>query len=118
MDALLRLLSGPWTTYILWLLRQRGVLRFGELRGSMPGISAKVLTERLRRLEAAGVVWREQAATIPPQVRYGLTGRGDELGAVLDGLEAVARRWQAEGMVEAHGSPPGGGDGQGDGRDR
>ena len=60
MDNLLRLLMGPWTTYILWLLQSNGPMRFGELKKQMPGISAKMLTERLRMLEDARVVYREQ----------------------------------------------------------
>ena len=44
-------------------------------------------------LADAGVVFREQRATIPPEVTYGLTERGAELGDVLDGLEVIARRW-------------------------
>ena len=44
MDALLRLLMGPWTTYILWVLRTTNEpVRFGELKRRVPGISAKVL---------------------------------------------------------------------------
>lgn len=100
MDALLRLLMGPWTTYILWVLREQGPQRFGALKRAIPGISTRMLTERLRTLERAGVVWREQAPTIPPAVTYGLTARGEELNGVLDALEQVARRWQAEGAFE------------------
>jgi DNA-binding HxlR family transcriptional regulator len=95
MDSLLRLLMGPWTTYILWVLRSNGPTRFGALKRSVAGISAKVLTERLRMLTEAGVVHRRFEATIPPQVTYSLTPRGDELRAVLDQLNAIAIRWQA-----------------------
>ena len=93
MDGLLRLLSGPWTTYLLWVLRQNGPMRFGALKRSMSGISSRVLTQRLRMLEEAGVVFREHRPTIPPEVTYGLTKRGEELGGVLNSLEIVARRW-------------------------
>ena len=96
MDALLRLLMGPWTTYILWILRQNGPTRFGALKRQIPGISSKVLTERLRMLEFAGVIYRDHNPTIPPKVTYGLAERGEELGAVLSGLENIARRWQAD----------------------
>ncbi|MHA1564911.1 MAG: winged helix-turn-helix transcriptional regulator, partial [Alphaproteobacteria bacterium] len=41
----------------------------------------------------AGIVFRDYRPTIPPEVSYGLTERGDELGDVLDGLEVIARRW-------------------------
>lgn len=95
MDSLLRLLMGPWTTYILWVLRSNGPTRFGELKRRVAGVSAKMLTERLRMLEDAGVVFRECQPTVPPQVTYGLTARGDELRQVLDGLSELALRWRA-----------------------
>jgi DNA-binding HxlR family transcriptional regulator len=96
MDALLRLLMGPWTTYILWVLRNNGPTRFGELKRQVGGISAKVLTSRLRLLESAGVLSRHYEPTIPPQVTYGLTERGLELGGVLDRLGAIALAWEAK----------------------
>ncbi len=98
MEALLRLMTGPWTLHILWVLSDDGARRFGELRRAVPGISTRMLTERLRMLERAGVVWRTQAQTIPPAVTYGLTERGKELRCVLDSLGQIARRWQAEGV--------------------
>lgn len=96
MDGLLRLLMGPWTTYILWVLRQRGPLRFGALKREVGGISARMLTERLRMLEQAQVIFREHHPSIPPEVTYGLNDRGQELGSVLDALDSLARRWAAE----------------------
>lgn len=96
MDSLLRLLMGPWTTYILWVLRGNGPTRFGELKRRVAGVSAKVLTERLRMLEEAGVIHRHFEPTIPPQVTYSLTARGQELRTVLDQLNDVARRWKAQ----------------------
>ena len=96
MDALLRLLMGPWTTYILWALRQNGVMRFGAIRRTVQGVSAKVLTERLRMLEKAGVIYREYKPHIPPEVLYGLTPRGRQLGPILDNLDALAAKWNAE----------------------
>ena len=55
MDSILRLLMGPWTTYIIWVLSDKGPQRFGALRRSVPGISTRMLTERLRMLEGAGI---------------------------------------------------------------
>jgi len=100
MEALLRLITGPWTIHILWVLSESGAQRFGELKRAVPGISTRVLTERLRMLEAAGVLWRRQAQTIPPAVTYGLTPRGTELRGVIDGLGKIAHRWQADGAFE------------------
>jgi len=97
MDAILRLLSGPWTTHILWVLNDQGPQRFGVLKRAVIGISTRVLTERLRMLQEAGVIWREQTQTIPPAVTYGLTSRGEDLRQVLDSLGEIALRWQGEG---------------------
>ena len=96
MDYILRMLMGPWTTYIVYNLRTYGPQRFGELKRRVAGISAKMLTERLRTLEGAGLIKRDYEATIPPKVTYSLTARGHELDEVLGGLADVAIRWQAE----------------------
>ena len=103
MDAILRLLTGPWTTYILWVLNDQGPARFGVLKRAVPGISTRVLTQRLRMLQAAGVIWREQTQTIPPAVTYGMTDRGEDLRQVLDSLGEIAQRWQADGAFEISG---------------
>ena len=96
MDFILRMLMGPWTTYILYNLRTHGPQRFGELKRRVSGISAKMLTERLRTLEGAALVKRDYEATIPPKVTYSLTKRGGELDEVMDRLAAIAVRWEAE----------------------
>jgi DNA-binding HxlR family transcriptional regulator len=96
MDYILRMLMGPWTTYIVYNLRTYGPQRFGELKRRVAGVSAKMLTERLRTLEGAGLIKRDYEATIPPKVTYSLTARGHELDGVLGGLADVAIRWQAE----------------------
>lgn len=105
MDAILRLLMGPWTTYILWVLRTNGPTRFGELKRRVAGVSAKVLTSRLRMLEEAEIIQRHYEPTIPPQVTYALAPRGRELTVVLDDLDAIARRWQSEQPLPAETAP-------------
>ena len=95
MDFILRMLMGPWTTYILYNLKTHRPQRFGELKRRVSGISAKMLTERLRTLEGAGLIRRDYEATIPPKVTYSLTARGHELDEVLGGLADVAIPWQA-----------------------
>lgn len=93
MDGILRILMGPWTTYILWLVRSNGPQRFGQLKKQMPTISSKMLTERLRMLEEVGILHREQEATIPPKVTYSLTERGNDLNKVLDDLKNLSIKW-------------------------
>ncbi len=96
MDFILRMLMGPWTTYIIYNLKSSGPQRFGELKRRVAGISAKMLTERLRTLEGAGLVTRDYEATIPPKVTYALTKRGHELDEVLANLAEIGIRWEAE----------------------
>jgi DNA-binding HxlR family transcriptional regulator len=94
MDGLLRVISGPWTTYILWRLATHEIVRFGELKRLVPGISSRVLTERLRKLEDAGLVHRDYKPTIPPEVSYSLTERGLEMRDVLNQLNRLSQKWQ------------------------
>ncbi len=96
MEGLLKLLSGPWTTYLLYVLQRDGPQRFLALKRAIPGISARLLTDRLRRLEEAGLVWRTVTPSRPPQVTYGLTDKGLELRTALTALEEVAVRWRNE----------------------
>lgn len=93
MNRLLKEIMGPWTAYVLWVLFSDGPLRFGKLKRRMPGISSKVLTQRLRRLEAAGLIFRRYRPTVPPEVTYGLKPRGRQLSEALKGLELLAVRW-------------------------
>lgn len=106
MDGILQLLSGPWTTYILWQLRTAGGLRFGQLKALMPTISSKVLTERLRMLETAGLLHRDYRPTVPPAVTYSLTPRGDELKTVLDDLARLGGKWHEEDAAREAGMAP------------
>lgn len=93
MHRLVTLLTGPWTTYILWLLSSKGEQRFGELKKQMPQISAKVLTERLRMLEEEKIISRFQEETIPPKVTYSLTKHGKDLDKLLDEINKLALKW-------------------------
>jgi len=93
MEKLLSILTGPWTFYILHVLRTEGPTRFGALRRRIPGISSKVLTERLRLLEQENFIYRHYEPTVPPKVTYGPAERFDELGPVLCTLARLAEVW-------------------------
>lgn len=95
MDSILRLLMGPWTTYILWVLRSNGPSRFSELKRRVSGISAKVLTERLRTLEAAEIIERRHLPENPAKITYAMAQRGQDLFPVLDQLSTLAKTWRA-----------------------
>ncbi|MDF2367633.1 helix-turn-helix domain-containing protein [Sneathiella sp.] len=96
MESILGQIMGPWTPYILWLLSNEESLRFGQIAALIPDISAKVLTDRLRKLEGSGLVHRDYHPTVPPTVYYSLTARGAEIHCVLQGLNKVALRWDEE----------------------
>ena len=93
-EKLLVLLAGQWTLKILWVLSNNGPTRFGKLRCKIDGISAKVLTERLRKLEGEEIIYRDYKATIPPQVTYGLADKGKDLTQVVMLIDKVAQKWQ------------------------
>lgn len=81
------LLSNTWNAVVLWALRD-GPVRHGELRDRIGGISQKVLTETLRRLEFNGLVHRR--ASGGTRVAYELTGLGRTLLAPIDAFGAWA----------------------------
>lgn len=94
--GLLEVLARPWTMHVLWTLSTEGPTRFGALRRQIGGISSRVLTERLRELEARGIVYREYEPTIPPAVTYGITKRMEDIGQILDQLNGLAESWKKE----------------------
>lgn len=87
-ERAVRVLDGKWTLLILRELFT-GTRRFGELLAQLPGASPKTLTERLRSLEARGIVAREVFPEIPPRVEYSLT----ELGRTLEPIILALRDW-------------------------
>jgi len=91
MELALMMIGGKWKPLILWILGTRGILRFGELRRRLPGVTQKMLTQQLRELEADGLVLREAYALMPPRVDYSLTERGQSLVPILESLSAWAK---------------------------
>lgn len=87
----LNVIGGAWTPNIIWYLSQQP-RRFSELKADIPGISAKVLSARLKKLEADGVVNRQVLATSPPSVEYSLSSLGQELKPAIEAIVAVGHR--------------------------
>ena len=85
-------LSGKWTTLILRDLLG-GSKRFGELRRSLTGVSPKTLTDRLKSLEAEGVLTRTLYPEMPPRTEYRLTEKGAALRPVIEAMAAWGERW-------------------------
>ncbi len=76
------ILSGKWTTLIVRELLA-GTRRYSQLQSALFGISPKILANRLRILEANGLVIREVFPTIPPKTEYTLTTLGREMEHVI-----------------------------------
>ena len=86
------LIGRRWTGAIVRTLLG-GPRRFNELLSAIPGISDRLLTERLRELERANVVRREVYPESPVRVVYELTPCGVELRTALDEIAHWAERW-------------------------
>lgn len=86
----LTFLGHRWNSLILWHL-QDGSKRHGELAACLPGITPKVLSERLEGLEERGLLNKTVLSRFPRAVRYELTSKGRELIGILDQLELWSR---------------------------
>jgi DNA-binding HxlR family transcriptional regulator len=80
-----------WTLLIVRDLL-RGHSRFSDLKITVEGIPASILSDRLKTLEAAGVVSRRFYSDHPPRADYLLTAKGHELGVVVGALAAWGER--------------------------
>ncbi len=72
-------IGGKYKGRIIWYINSHGVLRFGELKRMIAGITTKMLTSTLRELEEDGLLNREVYHQVPPKVEYTLTDFGREL---------------------------------------
>lgn len=80
-----------WSVLVVVELAQ-GVRRFRQLQHAVPGISQRMLTLTVRRLERDGLINRTVYATVPPQVEYELTTMGHSLTHLVKSLA----NWSAE----------------------
>ncbi len=90
--AAIELIGKRWTGAIISALTE-GPLRFGELGRAVPGLSDRLLSQRLRELEDEGLVEREVEAGTPVRVTYSLTEKGAELRPAIGELKQWAKRW-------------------------
>jgi DNA-binding HxlR family transcriptional regulator len=74
-----RRIGGKYKARILWHLNSKSVLRYGELRRTLPDITTKMLTQTLRELEDDQLIIRKMFHVVPPKVEYSLSGTGQEL---------------------------------------
>ena len=97
----IELIGGRWTGAVVRLL-MGGRARFAELRDGIPEISDRMLSGRLRELEAEGIIERHVIPDPPIRVEYELTQKGKELQRSLEAIGHWAERWiTAEDMADA-----------------
>ncbi|MEV6164408.1 helix-turn-helix domain-containing protein [Streptomyces sp. NPDC052052] len=79
-------IGDKWTVLVIGVLAASAPLRFGALYQRVPGISQRMLTLTLRRLERDGLVTRTAYAEVPPRVEYALTPLGESLRVIVTAL--------------------------------
>ena len=87
------LIGRRWTGAIVAVLLDGGPLRFSEISHAVPELSDRLLSERMKELEARGVVTRHVEPGPPVKVLYELTDMGRSLEPALQELKSWARRW-------------------------
>jgi DNA-binding HxlR family transcriptional regulator len=88
------LIGGRWTGAVLRALLT-GVKRFTDLTETIPGLSDRMLSQRLKELEAEGIVVRTVIPDTPVRVEYSLTEKGRALQAAIEAVSGWADRWLA-----------------------
>jgi DNA-binding HxlR family transcriptional regulator len=87
------LVGKRWTGAILYVLLQGGRLRFTQIAQAVPDLSDRLLSERMKELEARAIVVRHVSDGTPVKVCYELTEKGRQLAPALGELKTWADRW-------------------------
>jgi DNA-binding HxlR family transcriptional regulator len=87
------LIGKRWTGAIVFVLLQAGTMRFSQIGNAIPALSDRLLSERMKELEARGIVNRHVHQEAPVRVEYELTDMGLALAPVMAGLQDWARHW-------------------------
>lgn len=86
------LIGRRWSGVVLRALLS-GVTRFSDLAHAIPGLSDRMLSERLKELESEGLITRVVVPETPVRISYHLTEKGQALGDVIEAVSAWAERW-------------------------
>jgi DNA-binding HxlR family transcriptional regulator len=86
------LIGRRWTGAILRAMGT-GLYRFTDLAVTVPGLSDRMLSERLKELESVGIVSRTVIPEMPVRVEYHLTDKGDALDSVMASISSWAQDW-------------------------
>ena len=96
----IELIGRRWTGAILRVLLG-GPSRFSDIVGAVPGLSDRLLSERLKELEAEGIVCRTVYPATPVRIEYALTPMGRDLESVIAAVSAWASTWLAPAGMDA-----------------
>jgi DNA-binding HxlR family transcriptional regulator len=102
------LIGRRWTGAIVEVLLIGGAMRFSEIASAVPELSDRLLSERMKELEARGIVARTVDAGPPVKVTYELTDMGRGLEPAVAELRTWARRWldhREQFPIRARGGP-------------
>ena len=88
----IELIGRRWSGAILRVLLD-GPTRFSDITGAVPGLSDRLLSERLKELESEGMVVRTVFPETPVRIEYGLTEKGRALSDVIHAVSNWAERW-------------------------
>ncbi len=80
------LIGGKWKMHILFWLWKKEVMRYGELKKVLTGITHKMLSNQLKDLEKDNLIFRKEYPQVPPKVEYSLTPKGQTLMPTLHNL--------------------------------
>ena len=86
------LLGKRWTGLIIRTLLN-GQNRFSDIEEAIPNMSARMLTERFKELEKAGIILRKVYPETPVRIEYELTEKGQELQSSMDEIQKWAEKW-------------------------
>lgn len=92
-------IGGTWKMPILWRLKDQ-VLRYSELKRSMPKITDKMLTTQLRELEKYGLIHREVYPVVPPKVEYSITEAGRRVIPIIETIRNYGLELMEEEGIE------------------
>jgi len=90
--GLVQIMGRKYAVRLLFLLGERGQMRFGDLQSEIADMSSSTLSIRLSELEGAGLVRRRVFPEIPPRVEYALTKEGKDMRKSLFALSKFATR--------------------------
>ncbi|MGM0969992.1 MAG: winged helix-turn-helix transcriptional regulator [Bacillota bacterium] len=91
-EKAVELLSRRWVALIVFQLLS-SPQRFSEIEAALTNLSGRVLSERLKELEAAGIVKREVFAETPVRIEYSLTDMGRSLAPVFEEISKWSTEW-------------------------